>query len=57
MNRFYVSKIMFIKNNITKNIDTICGKIKTFIALMRVTMSKKKTMNESVGEFMIVIWY
>ena len=46
----------FKKDNITRNIETTSGKVKTFVATMEKTITQKNTLERMGLEFMRIIW-
>ena len=48
-------KVLFIKDNVSSNVDTICGWIKTSIVLVIKTVSVKNTFFGTIIKFVIVV--
>ena len=49
-------KQSFKKYNITRIVETTSGNVKTFLATMKKTITKKDTLERTGLEFMRIIW-
>ena len=47
---------VFIKYNVTRNINVICGNVETVVALMLRTIPKKNTLFRAKLKFAMVVW-